>query len=163
VIELSAQIQRHLAAINSRMETELLEPIIERTFAIEERAGRIPEAPEELQGRSVQIQYVSPVARAQRSSEAQGIVQLFTVGANLSQVDPSVLDVLDGDVAMRKLADSFGVPPTVLRSRQQVDERRQAAAEQAEEQAQMQQIAAGASAAKDIGAAEKSSAQAQAQ
>jgi hypothetical protein len=163
VIELSAQIQRHLAAINSRMETELLEPIIERTFAIEERAGRIPEAPEELQGRSVQIQYVSPVARAQRSSEAQGIVQLFTVGANLSQVDPSVLDVLDGDVAMRKLADSFGVPPTVLRSRQQVDERRQAAAEAAEEQAQMQQIAAGASAAKDIGAAEKSSAQAQAQ
>jgi hypothetical protein len=158
VIELSSQIQRHLAAIMSRMTTELLEPIIERVFAIEFRAGRLPPAPEELAGAPIQIDYVSPVARAQRASEAQSIVQLFTVGANLSQVDQGVLDVLDGDAAMRELAEAFGTPPTVIRSRRDVDARRQAAAEQAEEAAQMEQLAQGAAVAKDAAAAGKDAA-----
>ena len=120
----------------------------------------LPPPPEELAGAPIQIDYVSPVARAQRASEAQSIVQLFTVGANLSQVDQGVLDVLDGDAAMRELAEAFGTPPTVIRSRRDVAARREAAAQEAAEAAEMQQAAQGAAVAKDVAAAGKDAAQA---
>ena len=48
VLELSSQMQRHLAPIMGRQQTELLEPIIERVYAIESRGGRLPVAPEEI-------------------------------------------------------------------------------------------------------------------
>lgn len=138
VLELSAQMQRHLAPILGRMHTELLEPIIERIFGIEARANRLPPVPQGLQGIPLRIDYVSPVARAQRASDAKAIIDLFTVGTNLSQVSPDVFDLLDTDAAMRELAESLGVPPTVIRSARDVEARREAARELAEEQAQAQ-------------------------
>ncbi|UCC74107.1 MAG: head-tail connector protein [Gemmatimonadota bacterium] len=133
VLELSAQMQRHLAPILGRMQTEMLEPTIERVFAIEARAGRLPAIPLELQGQPLKIEYVSPVARAQKASDARAIIDLFNIGSGLVQIEPGVLDVLNMDAGIRELADALGVPPTVIRSVEQVEARRQAMAQLAEE------------------------------
>lgn len=133
VLELSAQMQRHLAPILGRLETELLEPIIERVFAIEARSGRLPPAPPELAGQPLKIDYVSPVARAQQTSDARAIIDFSGFASELSQAAPGVLDVVDFDAGMRDLADALGVPPTMIRDAREVATRRAAAAQQAAE------------------------------
>jgi hypothetical protein len=163
VLELSAQMQRHLAPILGRMTTELLEPIIERVFAIEARAGRLPVPPPELEGMPLRIEYVSPVARAQRTSQAQGVTQWMTVLANLSQVDPAVLDVPDTDAIARDLAESFGVPPTLMRAPEEIAARRQAAAERQKQQEEAQLLMQGTEAARNLGQAAQSASTAESQ
>lgn len=142
VLELSSQIQRHMAPILGRLQTELLEPIIERVFAIEARAGRLPAAPVGISESELRIDYISPIARSQKSSDAQAIVNFFTIAANLSQVDPGVLDIIDADAGMREIGQALGVPPSVLRTSDEVAQRRAAAAANAEEQAELQQALA---------------------
>jgi len=140
VLELSAQIQRLLAPVLGRLQTELLEPIVERLYAIEIRAGRIPPPPPEIAGAPLRIDYTSPIARAQKSSDARAIVDFFTIVTNMSQVDQSVLDVADMDTGARNIAESLGVPPTVVRTRAEVEERRAAQAEILEEQQALSQM-----------------------
>ncbi|MFQ5505353.1 MAG: portal protein [Planctomycetota bacterium] len=150
VLELSAQMQRHLAPILGRMQTQLLEPTLERVFAIESRAGRLPPAPPELSDVPIRIDYVSPVARAQRSADARAVIDFQGIVANLSQVDPGVLDVVDFDAGTRELAQSFGVPPSMIRDPEDVEARRQAARELAAEEAANAQTAQAATVAKDL-------------
>ena len=140
VLELSAQIQRLLAPLLGRLQTELLEPVVERVYAIEVRAGRIPPPPPEIAGMPLRIDYNSPIAKAQKSSNARAVVDFFTVISNLSQVDQSVLDVADMDAGARNIAESLGVPPIVVRSRAEVDEIRAAKAELLEEREAIGQL-----------------------
>jgi hypothetical protein len=161
VLELSAQVQRHMAPIMGRQQTEMLEPILERTWEIEQHAGRLPPAPPQLEGRNIQIDYVSPLMRSQRSSDAQAIINLGTIVSNLAQVDRSVLDVFDADVALREVAQALGVPPRVLRSSEQIELRRTAAAMNAEEEAQDQKVMMGAEVAQKGASALKDFASAQ--
>ena len=145
VLELATQMQRHLAPILGRMTTEMLEPTIDRVFSIEERAGRMPPAPSQLAGVSLKIEYVSPVARAQKASDAQAIIQWLTVLTNLAQIDPGVMDIPDTDATARSLAESFGVPPTLMKTPDQIAAVRQVRAQQAQEKQQQEQLAMGAS------------------
>lgn len=143
VLELSAQMQRHLAPILGRMQTELLEPIIERVYAIEARAGRLPEPPPEIGDQPLKIDYVSPVARAQQTSDARAIIDFSGFIANLSNVAPDLLDVVDFDEGARELGEAFGVPPNMIRDREAVEARRQAAREIAmQEEEERQAVAA---------------------
>ena len=136
VLELSAQMQRHLAPILGRMQTQLLEPIIERVFAIEARAGRLPVAPAELGNQPLKIDYVSPIARAQQTSDARAIIDFSGIVANLASVNPDVLDIVDFDKGTRELGDALGIPPTMLRNVKDVEKRREAARQLAAEQQQ---------------------------
>jgi len=138
VMEISSNIQRLLAPILGRMHSEFLEPVIERTFGILLRQGRFLPIPERLAGVQVKVEYVSPVARAQRDQDSRAIVELFTVGSNLAQADPGVLDVMDSEEAMRVIAEQKGVPIHVLRSRENVKAIRDARAQVQEQEAARQ-------------------------
>jgi hypothetical protein len=140
VIELSTNIQRLLAPVLGRFQTELLEPMLERTFAIKLRRGDFLPPPPLLAGQEIAIEYVSPVARAQREADSNAIIELFTVGANLAQSDPDVLNVMNAEEGMRFIAKQKGVPVSVLRSRKEVQERREADSRLAAQEAQQQQI-----------------------
>jgi len=138
VLELSAQMMRHQGPILGRMQTELLEPIVERVYAIESRAGRLPEEPPEIAGQPLRINYVSPVARAQQTSDARAIIDFATHVSNLAQVEPEVLDIVDFDRGARELADALGVPSVMMRDARQVAVRREARARMAEEEKEQQ-------------------------
>ena len=139
VIELSTNIQRLLAPVLGRFQTELLEPMLERTFNIKMRNGDFLPPPPLLAGQKIQIEYVSPVARAQREADANAIIELFTIGANFAQVDPDILSVMDGEEGLRQIAKQKGVPISVLRSRVEVEKIRQAQREIAADEAAQQQ------------------------
>ena len=139
VLELSEQMQRHLAPILGRMQTELLEPTVERVFAIESRAGRLPPPPPDIVDKPIKIDYVNPIARAQQSSSARAFIDFSNVAVGLQQADPDVEHLVDYTEGLRKLAESLGVSPTVLRNRQEIEQRKAAARELAAQQAAEQQ------------------------
>ena len=143
VIELARLSQRILSPVLGRMQVELLEPMIERVVGILSRRSDFPVPPDFLAGEELKIEYVSPVARAQKASEAQAILDSFSAAAAVAEADPSVMDNIDLDVAVRKIFEGNGVPVQVLRQREDVLEIRQAQAEAVEAQQQQQAMAQG--------------------
>ena len=132
--------QRLLGPTLGRFQTEFLNPLIERVFGIMFRAGAFKDAPEIIGDSKIDIEYVGPLARSQRMEEAVAIERLYALAMNIGQVDPAIMDNIDHDEAIRMRARLLGVPKTVLRSAEQVEEMRAAKAE-AQQQAQMAQQA----------------------
>jgi hypothetical protein len=139
--------QRVTSPILGRMQSELLEPSVERTFGIELRNGRMPPIPDVLLGQSLRVEYISPVARAQKNFEANAARRVLAAAAEYSNVDPSVLHNINADAAIRVIAEAEGTPIELLRSPREVIELRESLAQQAEEEAKMQQAIAVAEAA----------------
>lgn len=130
-----------LGPLLESLEGELLEPCINRAFEIALEAGAIPLPPKELQGLDLKVEYISPLAQAQKMVGVTAIEQGFRFVGNVAAVDPSVLDVVDGDEAVRQHLTMDGVSPKIIRSPEAVAERRQAKAD-AQAQAQAMQNAA---------------------
>ncbi len=150
VLEIANKMQRLLSPILGRLQVELLEPMIERVFGILLRQGRFNPIPQELLGASIRVEYVSPVARAQKDGDAQAIIDTFTIAANLSQVDPSVMDNLDSDVAIRLISEAKDMPAGIIRQPEAVAEMRAAQAELARQQEEQQNALAEADAASKL-------------
>ena len=138
---------RLLGPFVTRLTDELLNPIIERTFAILLRNFRFPPPPPEVRGWTVE--YMGPLAQAQRAQQAETVMRVLAAGQTLLQADPAVLQNLDANEAFRFVADRVGAPAALVRTREEVEQLRA-------QQQQMQQDAAmaatlrqGAGAAKD--------------
>jgi len=143
VIQRNEEKMRLLGPVLGRLQSELLKPLIDRVFAILLRNNMLPQAPEFLSGRDIEIEYVSPLAKAQKSSELQSIMRAIEILGSLANVAP-VFDYVNFDNLVKHLADIVGVPQKILKSQNEVNaEREQAAAQAAEQQqmAQMQQVA----------------------
>ena len=136
--------QRLLGPTLGRFQTEFLNPLIERVFGIMMRADALMPRPEAMSGMSMDIEYVGPLARSQRMEEAIAVERLYQLALQVVQVDPTVMDVIDHEQAIRMRATLLGVPKTVLRGEDEVAEireQRAAAQQQAQEQAMAQQQA----------------------
>ena len=136
--------QRLLGPTLGRFQTEFLNPLIERVFGIMLRSDALTPRPSEMEGRNMDIEYVGPLARSQRMEEAIAVERLYQLAMQVVQVDPTVMDVIDHEQAIRMRATLLGVPKTVLRGEDEVAEireQRAAAQQQAQEQAMAQQQA----------------------
>lgn len=110
-----------------RIQAEFLDPLIRRQFGIMRRAGLLPPPPKQLRASGIRIDYVSPLARAQRAGEGAAIVRVLESLTPLGAIRPEIYDNLDADLAARLLAQSFGVPNQLLRTREAVEAQRAAA------------------------------------
>ena len=135
--------QRLLGPTLGRFQSEFLNPLIERTFGIMFRAGALLPEPDVIKGQQIDVEYVGPLARSQRMEEAVAIERLYQLAMNVVQVDPSIMDNINHDEAIRLRSTLLGVPKIVLRGKDEVQEMREARAEEqqamAEAQAQQQQ------------------------
>jgi Skp family chaperone for outer membrane proteins len=109
----------------------------------------LPQAPDFLSGRDVEIEYVSPLAKAQKSSELQSIMRAIEILGSLANVAP-VFDYINFDNLVEHLAEIVGVPQKILKSKNQVNSERQQAQQKQAEQQQMQQMQQLAQAGGDI-------------
>jgi len=134
--------QRLLGPTFGRLITELLNPLIDRTFGILQRNGMLPEPPEILSGQEIDIEYEGPLARAQRGGDITAMQRWLEVNAPFLQTNPELLDVIDLDSWVRHSAHIVGIPPVIMRSINDIMEKRAAAA-QAQQQLQAQQQMAG--------------------
>jgi hypothetical protein len=140
VIELARLAQRQLSPVLGRMQEDLLNPLIDRVYGIISRRLDFPEPPAFLQDRDIRVDYVSPVARAQKASEAQSILDSFAAAQAIAQVDPSVMDNVDLDEAIRKIFEGNGTPVNVVRSRSDVLAMRSTQAKIMEQERQAQAL-----------------------
>ena len=134
--------QRLLGPTLGRFQSEFLNPLIERTFGIMFRAGALLPEPDIIKGQQIDVEYVGPLARSQRMEEAVAIERLYTLAMNVVQVDPTIMDNINHDEAIRLRSTLLGVPKSVLRGKDEVQAMREMRAEeqQAMAEAQQQQV-----------------------
>lgn len=136
--------QRLLGATLGRLQSELLTPMVERVFYMMYRANQFPVPPESVlasQGSDLDIEYVSPLARAQRMGDVQAIERWVGSLSQMAQINPAVLDLIDFDAIANKLADRHGVPADVRHGAEEVEQKRTQREQQQMEAMQAQQQA----------------------
>jgi hypothetical protein len=142
VLQRNEEKMRLLGPVLGRLQSELLQPLIDRSFALLLRQGAFSTPPEEMQGQDIDIEYVSPLAKAQKMSELQNTLRGVEVMTQLSQIIP-VLEYFDPDKMVSYLIEVMGMPAQVVRSSDEVAmvrrQQQQAAQAQAEAEAQMQE------------------------
>jgi len=128
-----------LGPVLERINQDLLDPLIENTFAIMDKQGLLPEPPDSLAGREYTIEYVSVMAQAQKLAGIGNIERMAGFVAQVASLDPSVINKFDIEEAIEVYGDLVGVDPNLIKSKEEVEAIK---AEQAAQQAQMQQMAA---------------------
>ena len=149
VIQRNEEKMRLLGPVLGRLQSELLKPMIDRCFAILLRNNQFAQAPEFLSGQDIEIEYVSPLAKAQKGTELSSITRAIEILGSLANVAP-VFDYINFDALVKHVADLVGVPQKVLKLQSQVNAEREQAAQQQQEMAQMQQLQQVAKAGGDI-------------
>ncbi len=135
---------RVLGPTLGRLESELLSPLIIRSFQILNRNKMLPPMPEilsmflEAQGVDLDIRYEGPLARAAKSSDLVALTRFMELIGSLAQINPQVLDKVDFDESVEITRQTTGVTPKILRDDEEVAEIREARQKQQEMQQQVQ-------------------------
>ena len=140
VLQRNEEKMRLLGPVLGRLQSEFLQPLISRSFALLLRNGFLPPAPEQLQGQDIEIEYVSPLAKAQKLTDLQSMLRGVEVMMQVAEIAP-VMDYLDTDRLVKYLFEVTGIPARVIRSDEEVAQmrRQQQQAAQAQ-QAQQQEM-----------------------
>jgi hypothetical protein len=136
-----------LGPVLERQNEDLLDPLIDRTFAIMSRRGLLPPPPQDIQGSDLKVEYVSIMAQAQKMIATASIERFLGFVGNVSAAYPQAMDKVDIDQTIDEYGDMIGVPPKIVRSDdmvQSIREGRRMAAEHQQRMEQMQQLAQGA-------------------
>lgn len=150
VIERKEEFIREIGAVFGRLESDYTGPMIERTFNILLRAGAFPEIPPILAGENVRFEYESPVKKVREHVEAQAMNLWFAEIAQVAQVKPEVLDIVNADEYARKLAEIRNIPHELLIGNDQIQAIREARAQAQQAQQQMVLASEGAQIAKTL-------------
>lgn len=151
IMQRANQIRQQLGPMFARFQGEYLQVLVERCFAIAYRSGALEQEigpiPDSLKGRDFIVKYISPLARAQKMEEVNAVDVL--IGGLIEQAqalqNTNSLDVIDFDAANYQKGLALGVPANLLRGPEQLIAKRKAdsaAADQATQQAQQQQLQA---------------------
>lgn len=145
-----------LAPTMGRQQSEFLGPLIEREIDILSMAGVLPAMPPQLAraGGEIDIEYVSPLNKAQRADDGVAILRTFEAVAPLAQFDPGVLDIFNPELMAREIADIYGVPAAILRTPEEVAAVQQRRAQQQQMAQLLEAAPVAAGAAKDLTAAQ---------
>lgn len=141
--EVQAKTQDKLVALGPvlmQLNEELFDPLIERTYAIMHRKGLLPQPPPELGNQTIEIEYISVIAQAQKLVKTAGIERLAGFIGNLAGAIPPVLDKFNSDNAIDCYADMLGVPPNVVNPNDQVKATRDAKAKAQQAQQMMENL-----------------------
>lgn len=155
VIELSQEKMSLLGPVLTRMNADLLDPLIDAAFSILYDAGKLPAAPDTLQGVALSVRYVSVLHTEQQSTSRLGaMIRLLDFLAMIAPAAPDAIDKIDATQAVDEAADVLACPARVIRSDADVAaiRRDRAAQQQAAQQAASLAAAApaGARAARDL-------------
>lgn len=140
------QMQKVLGPTLGRLNYELLEPLILRAFKIMLRGGALPQMPEVLveRGIDVEIVFVNTLARSQVMEDVTNIQAWVQDLVFLAQAKPEALDYINSDGIAKHTAKVRGVPEIAISNDKEVDQMRQ---ERAQQMQQAQALEAGVKAA----------------
>jgi hypothetical protein len=139
-----------LGPVLERLQNELLDPLIDRTFAIMERNDLIPPAPQELQGQPLKIEYISILAQAQKRVGTDVVDRLLMMLSVIAPLKPEALDKVNWDELIEEAAEMLGTPPSIIASDDEVKAIRAARAQQMRMQQNLEMGLAAAEGAKTL-------------
>lgn len=141
VLERNQEKMAILGPVVQRMQFEFLGRIIERVYNILDRAHAFPEPADPelammLAQQEIKIEYISPLAQAQKMSGLVNIEQAVAFAGQLAQFDQTILKKVNWPEAINQYFALVGAPAAIKRT----DEEYQGAVQQEQEMmAQMQQ------------------------
>lgn len=110
ILERSNEMSRLLGATYGRLQAELLTPLISQGMRLLRRRGEIPDIA--LDGRTVGLQYRSPLARAQARDDVQNTLLWLETSA---QLGPEAMQAVDVPATTQWLGERLGVPGQLVR------------------------------------------------
>ncbi|REK56687.1 MAG: hypothetical protein DWQ49_09965 [Bacteroidetes bacterium] len=136
--------QRLLGPTLGRLQNDFLDPLVKRTFNALYRSGQLPKMPqivEDMQG-YMNIEYVGPMARAQKRQVAVSMLNWIGNIGQYAEVFPEALDIPDVDKITRELGTLEGVSAKFMRSVSDIDKRRKEREAQIQERMAAEQLGA---------------------
>jgi hypothetical protein len=126
--------QRLLGPTLGRLQNDLLDPIVSRTFRMLSRDGQIEEPPAVVMESEADfdIQYLGALVRAQRVDNAAAIERVIMTVGGLAEVMPDMVDNIDQNAVVGHLVRDLNAPADIV-----VDEK-----EVAKKQAERKQVQA---------------------
>ena len=142
-----------LGPVLEQLNQDLLDPLIDNTFAIMINQQMLPPAPKELQGVELKVEYISIMAQAQKLSGLASIDRFTGYIGQLATLSAEVLDKVDLDQLIDVYGDITSIDPRTIHDDEKVKKVREQRMQAQQQQAMMENMQAGASAAKDLGQA----------
>lgn len=140
--EIAARQEEKLLALGPvylRLNDELLDRLIERAFGIMTKRGMFAPPPDELQGRAINVEYISVMAQTMKSIGIANIERSLAFAGSLAEAFPTVLDNINPDATITEYFGMAGAPPALLFDPKVRDEGRRV---RAQKQAMVEGLAA---------------------
>ena len=132
--------RNQLGSIFSRMQSEYLQVLLERTWGLAMRSGMLPPAPEELmQASRISFNFINPMAASQKLQWVTSTQELMMNVGQMATIDQTVLDNINLDAMVQTMADGLNVPKEAIRTEDEIAELRQLKQEQQQAMQQQQQ------------------------
>lgn len=148
IVERQQEKLQQLGPVVERLQEEYLTPILERTYNILDRGGIFPPIPDDvaevLANEDVKIEYVSPLAQAQKMTGLVNIEQSIGFVMQMAQVWPEAIKAVDPLGTVRKYMDLLGAPAKMQHTEEEVQQmirQEQKAMQQAQQEQQAMQMA----------------------
>ncbi|HGH5989740.1 TPA: portal protein [Morganella morganii] len=140
-----------LGPVLQRLDSELLDKLINRTFSVMAENNLLPVPPDEMQGMQLKVEYISVMAQAQKAIGVSSIERFIGFTSGIGQFKPDALDKINVDETIDAYAASIGVPPSVVATNEQVAQIRENRAQQQAMAQQMQMAQAAVGSAQALG------------
>lgn len=140
-----------LGPVLQRLDSELLDKLINRTFSVMAENNLLPVPPDEMQGMQLKVEYISVMAQAQKAIGVSSIERFIGFTSGIGQFSPDALDKINVDETIDAYAASIGVPPSVVATNEQVAQIREQRAQQQAMAQQMQMVQAAVGGAQALG------------
>ena len=148
IVERQQEKLQQLGPVVQRLQDEFLNNILERVYNILDRSGIFPPIPDDvletLSGKEMKIEYISPLAQAQKMSGLVNIEQAVSFTLQIAQAWPDAVKVIDPLATVEKYMELLGAPAAMRRSEEEVQQMIQAeqeAMQQAKQEQQAMQMA----------------------
>ncbi|MBE9515958.1 MAG: head-tail connector protein [Proteobacteria bacterium] len=139
VDELVDQMQRLIGPALSRQEIDLLKVMLMRVYGLMERRGKLPEKPDILKDEVFDVEFIGPLAKAQRQNEVASVDRWLAQTGGMAEINQNVLDIPNWDLIVRRYAELDGVPPDLINDEDTVKDNRNQRSE-AQSQAEQKEM-----------------------
>jgi len=105
-----------LGPVLERLNSDVLDPIIDRVFDIAQNHGVLPPPPPELDGVDLEVEYISILAQAQKAISTASIESTARFAGELSGIWPEARHKFDAMQAIDEYAKAKGAPQRIVRT-----------------------------------------------
>jgi hypothetical protein len=141
---------------------DVLQPLIERAILMLWDKGKLPPLPDEMiLNPEYDVKFIGRLAQAQKQSELNNLTNALTIAGQIAQYKPEALDKINADATIDELWGITNAPAGMVYDMDEVEEIRQARAQQQQVMEQIQMAQAASTAGKDATQADKNIAEAQ--